>query len=1030
MPYRNALATLCARRQVDLTKGYYDSGDNVKYGLPMAFTVTTLAWSVVEYGSTLAAQGQLDHALDAIRWGTDFFISAHPQPNVLYAQVGDGPSDHRCWQRPEDMTTPRMAFRLDANNPGTEVAAEAAAALAAASMAFASRDEEYSRKLIRHAKELFNFANTYRKSYVSSIPSAAAFYNSYSGFNVSRPSPARATSAHCHVRHATRLGVVVRSMPSHNSPHYLQNSIARALDCPSPFSPQDELLWAAAWLQRATGEAQYLAFVKKNNETLQGATTSMNAFSWDNKFAGAQILLSKVFFKARDPGLYGYQLRANDFVCATVVRGTRTPGEPHAQRATDSGGLLFVQPWSNLQYVTAVSLLIAVYSDYLDRASVTSVQCDSTAVTPAAMRKFVAKQVPRGIVSAETKGWGKEGAVGGRGLHFRLPLCAAQMSYLLGENPRRMSYMVGYGASFPMRVHHRGASIVSIKKDPRPVGCEEGFKWFHTQVSAFAVMIAGTLTRRQQNARRRSMPSPGRTTVVMRRKCPAPSRSPCCHILPPTRSSPFCAPAFSSAAHPPTLHLFFPASCTPSHPMPCPLIIPPTTPVVPRPAQAPNANVLVGAVVGGPDNMDAYKDVRDNYQQSEVSTYVNSPLVGALARLLAGNAPLPPNQQTGKGNWGGGMGKGGGNGTRNGSSGNKGGGQGGSGGGSKSGNTGDKGGGEKSSSGKKPDKDGKKGGEGSGDMKYRNGTNKSRGGSSKSGNKNSGSNKPDGSNSGSKKSEEKHSGSNKSGGDKFGSNKLGSNNSGSNKSGSNKSGSDNSGSNKSGSNKPGSNKSGSDKSGSNKSDSHDSGSNKSGSSKSRSNKSGSGKSGSNKSGGNDSGLKRADSTGTQGPSTSFIASVRDAEYTPDGPIPMRTAQRANIGVSPWTGDSGVTGVSDGGIRAQQPNGLNSMAAAGSGASQWQLLVTTVVTAQWQDVQGRSMAQYMVLLRNEGTTMLAHIRLTAQGFHPTSAWGLVRAGNDYRVLEGAGALAPGQTSRFGYVQEGEAASFKQALQEEA
>ncbi|CAI5500906.1 unnamed protein product [Closterium sp. Naga37s-1] len=801
MPYRNALATLCARRQVDLTKGYYDSGDNVKYGLPMAFTVTTLAWSVVEYGSTLAAQGQLDHALDAIRWGTDFFISAHPQPNVLYAQVGDGPSDHRCWQRPEDMTTPRMAFRLDANNPGTEVAAEAAAALAAASMAFASRDEEYSRKLIRHAKELFNFANTYRKSYVSSIPSAVAFYNSYSGFNVSRPSPARATSAHCHVRHATRLGVVVRSMPSHNSPHYLQNSIARALDCPSPFSPQDELLWAAAWLQRATGEAQYLAFVKKNNETLQGATTSMNAFSWDNKFAGAQILLSKVFFKARDPGLYGYQLRANDFVCATVVRGTRTPG-----------GLLFVQPWSNLQYVTAVSLLIAVYSDYLDRASVASVQCDSTAVTPAAMRKFVAKQ----------------------------------MSYLLGENPRRMSYMVGYGASFPMRVHHRGASIVSIKKDPRPVGCEEGFKWFHTQVSAFAVMIAGTLTRRQQNARRRSMPSPGRTTVVMRRKCPAPSRT----------------------------------SCTPSHPMPCPLIIPPTTPVVPRPAQAPNANVLVGAVVGGPDNMDAYKDVRDNYQQSEVSTYVNSPLVGALARLLAGNAPLPPNQQTGKGNWGGGMGKGGGNGTRNGSSGNKGGGQGGSGGGSKSGNTGDKGGGEKSSSGKKPDKDGKKGGEGSGDMKYRNGTNKSRGGSSKSGNKNSGSNKPDGS------------------------------------------------------------------------------------------------------------------------------------------------------VSPWTGDSGVTGVSDGGIRAQQPNGLNSMAAAGSGASQWQLLVTTVVTAQWQDVQGRSMAQYMVLLRNEGTTTLAHIRLTAQGFHPTSAWGLVRAGNDYRVLEGAGALAPGQTSRFGYVQEGEAASFKQALQEEA
>ncbi|CAI7923925.1 unnamed protein product [Closterium sp. NIES-53] len=802
MPCRSALAALCSRRQVDLTKGYYDSGDNVKYGLPMAFTVTTLAWSVVEYGSTLAAQGQLDHALDAIRWGTDFFISAHPQPNVLYAQVGDGPSDHRCWQRPEDMTTPRMAFRLDAKNPGTEVAAEAAAALAAASMAFASRDEAYSRELIRHAKELFTFANTFRKSYVSSIPSAAAFYNSYSGFN-------------------------------------------------------DELLWAAAWLQRATGEGQYLAFVKKNNETLQGATTSMNAFSWDNKFAAAQILLSKVYFKAHDPGLYGYQLRANEFVCATVVRGTRTPG-----------GLLFVQPWSNLQYVTAVSLLLAVYSDYLDGARVASVQCDSTAVTPAAMRKFVAKQ----------------------------------MSYLLGDNPRRMSYMVGYGASFPLRVHHRGASIVSVKKDPRPVGCEEGFKWFHTQ--------------------------------------------------------------------------------------------------------APNANVLVGAVVGGPDNTDAYKDARDNYQQSEVSTYINSPLVGALARLLAGDAPLPPNQQTGGGNWGGGKGKGGGNGTGDGSSGKKGRGQGGSGSGSKSGNTGDKGGGGKSSSGKKPDKDGKKGGGGSGDMKYRNGTNKDSGASSKSGNKNSGSSKSGGSNSGSKKSDGNNSGSNKSDGNNSGSKKSDGNSSGSNKSG--------------GNNKSGSNKSGSDKSGSNKS----------GSDKSGSNKSGSNKPGSNKSSSDNTKFNRADSTGTQGPSTSFIASVRDAEDTPDGRIPMRTAQRLNIGLNPWTGGSGDTGVSGGEDRAQQPQGLSSTAAAGSGASRWQLSVTTVVTAQWQDVQGRSMAQYMVLLRNDGTTTLAHIRLTAQGFRPTSAWGLVQAGNDYGVVEGGGVLAPGQSSRFGYVQEGEAALFKQALQEEA
>jgi hypothetical protein len=39
------------RPQVNLTGGYYDAGDNVKFGFPMAFTVTLLSWSAMEYGS-------------------------------------------------------------------------------------------------------------------------------------------------------------------------------------------------------------------------------------------------------------------------------------------------------------------------------------------------------------------------------------------------------------------------------------------------------------------------------------------------------------------------------------------------------------------------------------------------------------------------------------------------------------------------------------------------------------------------------------------------------------------------------------------------------------------------------------------------------------------------------------------------------------------------------------------------------------------------------------------------------------------
>lgn len=140
--------------QVDLVGGYYDAGDNVKFGFPMAFTVTMLAWSVVEFGEKLKANNEIRNALKAIKWGTDYLMKAHPEPNVLYGEVGDGQSDHVCWQRPEDMTTPRTAYIIDENHPGSDLAAETAAALAAASIAFGKRSPRLSAQLVTHATQV------------------------------------------------------------------------------------------------------------------------------------------------------------------------------------------------------------------------------------------------------------------------------------------------------------------------------------------------------------------------------------------------------------------------------------------------------------------------------------------------------------------------------------------------------------------------------------------------------------------------------------------------------------------------------------------------------------------------------------------------------------------------------------------------------------------------------------------------------------------------------------------------------------
>lgn len=71
---------------MDLSGGYYDAGDNVKFGLPMAFTTTMLAWSIIEFGDEM--KGQIDNARNALRWSTDYLLkAATATPGALYVQV-------------------------------------------------------------------------------------------------------------------------------------------------------------------------------------------------------------------------------------------------------------------------------------------------------------------------------------------------------------------------------------------------------------------------------------------------------------------------------------------------------------------------------------------------------------------------------------------------------------------------------------------------------------------------------------------------------------------------------------------------------------------------------------------------------------------------------------------------------------------------------------------------------------------------------------------------------------------------------
>ena len=70
----------------------------------------------------------------------------------------------------------RPAWKIDSNNPGTDLACETAAALASASILFKDVDSAYSEELLTHARQLFEFGDQYRGIYSDSITGAADFY--------------------------------------------------------------------------------------------------------------------------------------------------------------------------------------------------------------------------------------------------------------------------------------------------------------------------------------------------------------------------------------------------------------------------------------------------------------------------------------------------------------------------------------------------------------------------------------------------------------------------------------------------------------------------------------------------------------------------------------------------------------------------------------------------------------------------------------------------------------------------------------
>nr|GEU90319.1 endoglucanase 24-like [Tanacetum cinerariifolium] len=165
-------------------------------------------------------------------------------------------------------------------------------------------------------------------------------------------------------------------------------------------------------------------------------------FSWDNKLAGTQVLLSRVNFfgikkeisMVENMNLQMYRRTAEALMCLTLL--------PPVTSQKTNGGLIWVNEWDTLQYSIATSFLAVVFSDYMFTSNTPYIYCNGKLFEPINLREFA----------------------------------ISQADYVLGNNPMNMSYLVGFGRNYPQYVHHRGASIPIDAN----TSCKDGFMWLNS----------------------------------------------------------------------------------------------------------------------------------------------------------------------------------------------------------------------------------------------------------------------------------------------------------------------------------------------------------------------------------------------------------------------------------------------------------------------------------------------------------------------------------------------------------------------
>lgn len=301
---------------VDVSGGFHDAGDHVKFGMPEAYSGSTLGWGYYEFREQYEATGQDDHIETILRYFNDYFMRCtflDKDGNVVAFcyQVGDGDVDHAYWNSPEIDEMFRRGWFATEELPSTDCVTAAAASLAANYMNFKDEDPEYALKNLDYAKALFAFAEKNPKEVNADGPKG--YYGS------------------------TKW--------------------------------QDDYCWAAAWLYLATQDDHYLDELFKYYDYY---APSCWTHCWNDVWTGTACLLAEIddmYDKDSDEFENRYRQAANKSPYEEIGFWNEIKklieNWMYGKTVTISpGGYAFLNKWGSARYNTATQFVALVYDKH------------------------------------------------------------------------------------------------------------------------------------------------------------------------------------------------------------------------------------------------------------------------------------------------------------------------------------------------------------------------------------------------------------------------------------------------------------------------------------------------------------------------------------------------------------------------------------------------------------------------------------------------------------------------------------------